>query len=343
MKYCLVYGQMSHWGATVITNLLSAIPFIGGDLVPLSTILPFYLFLLIGLYYIKKTNNLRLLNRSKYSQSFNIDSNLSKINPINKSLLALIIGFIDGDGYIRITKKSKDNIDYIYISLVVNLNENDLELLQYFNKHLNLGKVYNITPKKGNKLARWEMNKTDLFYKLIPLLEYNNIQFLTNTRQKQYLLLKYIKNNNLKYYHEIINHRKDIDNYINNTMINNNYITLDYFNNWLVGFTIAEGSFIIKKNEDICFQLKQKYNFELFKDITKLLNTTRKLTINKDKYVQFSVSSKRDIQNIINFFSFSNNHPLLGRKLISYNYWLSKMKESSRYNNLNIPLLYDIN
>lgn len=34
MGYCLVYGQMSHWGATVITNLLSAIPFIGGDIVP---------------------------------------------------------------------------------------------------------------------------------------------------------------------------------------------------------------------------------------------------------------------------------------------------------------------
>nr|YP_009935200.1 cytochrome b [Metschnikowia hawaiiana]QNS23083.1 cytochrome b [Metschnikowia hawaiiana] len=34
MGYCLVYGQMSHWGATVITNLLSAMPFIGNDLVP---------------------------------------------------------------------------------------------------------------------------------------------------------------------------------------------------------------------------------------------------------------------------------------------------------------------
>ncbi|YP_004021600.1 CytBp (mitochondrion) [Candida jiufengensis] len=34
MGYCTVYGQMSHWGATVITNLLSAIPFIGNDMVP---------------------------------------------------------------------------------------------------------------------------------------------------------------------------------------------------------------------------------------------------------------------------------------------------------------------
>nr|YP_009922156.1 cytochrome b [Metschnikowia lochheadii]QMS50697.1 cytochrome b [Metschnikowia lochheadii]QMS50864.1 cytochrome b [[Candida] ipomoeae]QMS50880.1 cytochrome b [[Candida] ipomoeae] len=34
MGYCTVYGQMSHWGATVMTNLLSAMPFIGSDLVP---------------------------------------------------------------------------------------------------------------------------------------------------------------------------------------------------------------------------------------------------------------------------------------------------------------------
>nr|AVN68301.1 cytochrome b [Lamproblatta albipalpus] len=33
MGYVLPWGQMSFWGATVITNLLSAIPFIGNDLV----------------------------------------------------------------------------------------------------------------------------------------------------------------------------------------------------------------------------------------------------------------------------------------------------------------------
>lgn len=33
LGYCCVYGQMSHWGATVITNLFSAIPFIGNDIV----------------------------------------------------------------------------------------------------------------------------------------------------------------------------------------------------------------------------------------------------------------------------------------------------------------------
>merc|ERR1711871_1719437 len=31
--YVLPWGQMSFWGATVITNLISAIPFIGSDIV----------------------------------------------------------------------------------------------------------------------------------------------------------------------------------------------------------------------------------------------------------------------------------------------------------------------
>src|SRR6266436_6835892 len=35
MLYVLPYGQMSLWGATVITNLLSAIPVFGQDLVEL--------------------------------------------------------------------------------------------------------------------------------------------------------------------------------------------------------------------------------------------------------------------------------------------------------------------
>src|SRR6478672_2237476 len=33
LGYVLPYGQMSLWGATVITNLMSAIPFLGQDIV----------------------------------------------------------------------------------------------------------------------------------------------------------------------------------------------------------------------------------------------------------------------------------------------------------------------
>jgi hypothetical protein len=42
------------------------------------------------------------------------------------------------------------------------------------------------------------------------------------------------------------------------------------------------------------------------------------LDINKDQYIQFSVSSKKDIQTVIDFFSFIGLHPLIGLKGIQY-------------------------
>lgn len=292
-----------------------------------------------------KLNYNILYNKRRYlstNKLINYTNNINDIK-ISKELLALIIGFIDGDGYIRINRKLKNNYTsnhnkyYVYVSLIINLNNSELELLKYFNMYLKIGNVYNITPKKGNKLARWEINKTELIDVFIPLLEKYNILFLTETRQKQYLLLKYIINNNIIDYKDIIYHKNNINIYIDNNIIVNNFNSLSYFNNWLVGFTMAEGSFLIKRNNDFCFQIKQKYNFELLKDISSFFKTNRKLNINKNKYIQFYVSSKHDIQNIINFFSYSNNHSLLGNKLIYYNKWLYNLKNSKRYKYLNIP------
>lgn len=79
---------------------------------------------------------------------------------------------------------------------------------------------------------------------------------------------------------------------------------------------MAEGSFVKKNNQDMCFQLKQKYNFELFNCIKTVFNINKGISINKDKYIQLCMSSKKDIQKVIDFF---NNHQLLGYKLIQYN------------------------
>jgi hypothetical protein len=57
----------------------------------------------------------------------------------------------------------------------------------------------------------------------------------------------------------------------------------------------------------------------LFEGIKLVFNTTTKITIDKGNYIQLYVSSRKDIQTIINFFSLSNNHPLLGYRLAQYN------------------------
>ena len=60
-------------------------------------------------------------------------------------------------------------------------------------------------------------------------------------------------------------------------------------------------------------------HINLFEAFKLVFNTTRKRKIDTtNNFTQFSVSSKVDIQNVINFFSFSGNHPLVGLKNIQY-------------------------
>ena len=115
------------------------------------------------------------------------------------------------------------------------------------------------------------------------------------------------------------------------------YLNLDFYRNWLVGFTNAEGSFLIKNNNDACYQLKQVNHIQLFESFKLLFNTKRNLYFEKDNFVQFCVSSKSDIQKVIDFFSFSGLHPLIGLKNIQYFNWLNNLKKTFRYKNLNFP------
>ena len=73
--------------------------------------------------------------------------------------------------------------------------------------------------------------------------------------------------------------------------------------------------------------------FEAFK----LVFTTNRKIDATNNYSQFSVSSKSDIQKVINFFSFSGLHPLVGLKYIQYAKWLINLSESLRYKNLSYP------
>lgn len=81
---------------------------------------------------------------------------------------------------------------------------------------------------------------------------------------------------------------------------------------------MSEGSFFVKSNNDGCFQLKQILHVMLFEAFNMVFNTSRKIDTEKGIYNQFSVSSKADIQTVINFFSFSGLHPLIGLKGIQY-------------------------
>lgn len=78
------------------------------------------------------------------------------------------------------------------------------------------------------------------------------------------------------------------------------------------------------------------------------MDTSQNLSINQNKYVEYTVSSKKDIQSIVYFFSYNDflvkpnvdkyaTVSLIGLKLISYNKWLLKIRNSKRYNKLMLP------
>ena len=106
---------------------------------------------------------------------------------------------------------------------------------------------------------------------------------------------------------------------ITDLLFDNDIINLDYFNNWLIGFTMAEGSSGIKTNGSAFFQIKQKgeENYEIIKAICLTIAKREAKPIKADSAncYQLTLSSKADIQKVIEFFSFSYNHSLFGYKL----------------------------
>lgn len=306
---------MSLWGATVITNLLSAIPIFGKDLVELKNLN-------------NKLPSIGKISVHAFKRGDKKRLNKEEFISIPYSFLSMLIGLIDGDGYIAIHKTTKG---YIKINLTISFNIRDLSILQYIHSVLKLGKI-TIYSKLG--ICKLIINKTDIQDVLFPLFLYHKYFFLTNSRRDQFNKAMFILQNELKYFTEIPTIIPDLfplPNYAKN------YTILPFFKNWIVGFTIAEGSFLVKSNKDACFQLRQRIHKLLFEAFKIIFNTKRKITLDNNTYNLFSVCSKEDIQSVINFFSFSGHHPLLGHQNIRYEKWITYLKNSKRYNKLKFP------
>ena len=138
--------------ATVITNLLSAIPFFGQDLVESDIITKIYTCCTLapsGGNAIFNLNNAIVLTTSvlptvgtvsrqalKRGKKIRLDKN--DYLSIPYPFIAFLAGLIDGDGYIQITKTTKG---FITIKLSIGLGLEDLSTLEYIHSVLKLGKL----------------------------------------------------------------------------------------------------------------------------------------------------------------------------------------------------------
>lgn len=118
---------------------------------------------------------------------------------IPSSFIAFLVGLVDGDGYIQVTKTTKG---FIAMKLVISLHLDDLSTLEYIHSVLKIGKI-TIYKDLRSPTCKLVINKTDLQEILFPLLIYHNIFFLTITRRDQFNLAMYIMKNDIKLYNQI--------------------------------------------------------------------------------------------------------------------------------------------
>jgi len=118
---------------------------------------------------------------------------------IPSSFIAFLVGFIDGDGYIQVTRTPKG---FITIKLVISIHLDDISTLQYIHSVLKIGKI-TIYPDIKNPRCKLIINRTDLQEVFFPLLLHHGIFFLTDTRRAQFDLAMSILKEDKKVYDEI--------------------------------------------------------------------------------------------------------------------------------------------
>lgn len=256
-------------------------------------------------------------------------------NKADKNFMAMFMGLVDGDGYIEIGPQKQYNSlnnakSTIRARLVIRLHERDMPLLKYLTEVLGVGSISNLVSKNQTRLI---FSKKDLIRVIIPLIKKYELKFLTSNRFCQYDLLNYIIDNNIIHW-ENVKYTPTMPSYSVQHLLN-----LSFFVNWVVGFTIAEGSFGMKNNGSAFFQIKQKgtENYNILKAIS-LLIVNKELNVKPDSVncYQLSLISQNDIQKVVIFFSNPSTY-LYGYKLIQYNEWLELLKRSNRYKNTIIP------
>ena len=329
MLYVLPYGQMSLWGATVITNLLSAIPWIGQDFVEFSKLLLFIITLSITYFYFITKYNYNMNTIGKVNKSSvrgkKSRTDLDKqafLSSISYDFMSMFIGLIDGDGYIAITKNGLENIR---IELVLSVDIKDLKLLEHIKNVLKIGRINEYPNISTAKLI---IGKVDLQEVLLPLILHYKLFFLTETRRKQFNLCMYLLENNITKFSDIPS-TENIKDLFTLPQSSIEYVNLPFFSNWIVGFTIAEGSFYIKSSGEHFFSLRQRSHSTLFEAFKLVFKTNRKIE-DDGKHIKFSVSSTKDLINVVTFFSNSGLYSLLGLKADQYNVWLTSLKQNNK-------------
>jgi len=345
--------------ATVITNLMSAIPWIGQDIVEflwggLYTDEPhcgdvvlkillnagkspnlgfaYDIFLIpISIIYVKiamtwrQSAGVRSIHTSEASQRLHAED----------LRYAYLVGLFEGDGYFTITKKGK-NLTY---ELGIELSIKDVQLIYKIKALLGIGVVSFRKINEIEKVTLRIRDKNHLKNFIIPIFDkypmFSNKQY-DYLRFKSALLSGIIYSQDLPEYTRSSEPLNSIESIMDKS----------YFPAWLVGFIEAEGSFSVyklKKDGDsliASFDIAQKDGDILTSAIRKYLSFTTAIYLDKTNCSKLKVGSVRSVEKVIKFL---HKAPvkLMGNKRLQYLLWIKQLRTIPRYSEkIKIPSIY---
>lgn len=372
--YVLPYGQMSLWGATVITNLMSAIPWIGQDIVEfiwggLYNDEPHYsdimlkillnagnsskieitydllfriIIMLLLLNDIRENcNDTETISRGEEKK---LDDDISSVSLASQRLhagdlgYAYLVGFIEGDGFFSVSRNGL----YVKYEFGVELSIKDVALVNKLKRLLGVGVISFRRRNDGSEMVSLRIRNKDHLKKIIIPI-FDKYPMFSN-KEYDYQFFKKCLDSNLIKSKDLVEYKRILEPSLNSV---NSILNASYFEAWLVGFIEAEGCFSIYKSDKerensltASFDISQTNGNILISAIRQHLSFTTKIYIDKTNNSKLKVSSVRSIENIIKFL---NKAPvkLLGNKRLQYLLWIKNLRQIKRYNDkINIPSIY---
>jgi LAGLIDADG endonuclease len=301
------------------------------------------------------------------AQLVEVKDSVNKITDIQKAFQRLntkdiqwFVGFTDGDGCLTVYKEKKWLNNWKH-EFTIGLSIKDIRLLYKIKRILGCGII-----KTYNNVAIFNIKKIKhLIYVIIPI--FDKYPLLTDKKRSIYLnfrcsiLQKALNNKKNMNNDDVIFIKYLIENSPNDlykVSIENLFKNIDdnFFANWLVGFTEAEGSFyFIKKNLDNLdnitqpeiplraeFRISQNNNFFLLNKIKEKLKITRKVSLQSNSYNHYYLvaASSLSLQNIIYFYTDPHLVKFKGIKFLQFILWLKGIKNIVRHNKVKIPIKY---
>lgn len=251
---------------------------------------------------------------------------------------AYLVGFIEGDGYLTVTKNGL----YIKYELGIERSIKDVKLLYKIRKLLGVGVISFRKRENGSETVSFRIRNKDHLKKII--LPIFDLYPMLSNKQHDYIFFKKCLDLDLIYYKDLPDYKRIITPSLNTI---DSIVNAYYFEAWLVGFIEAEGCFSVynqRKDNDksltASFDISQTNGDIIISAIRQHLSFTTKISLDKTNNSRLKGTSVRAIENIIKFLK-KAPVKLQGNKKLQYLLWLKNLRKIKRYNDkINIPSNY---